>query len=1142
MSADFIPLTLRSSYSLLESMLKPQKIIDLLTQNKICAASVADHNNMFGALEFSELMIGAGIKPIMGLSLDVITEASNPHLMRFYAQDMQGYQNLMTLASRAWLDSPDGDAKLDLSVVTANSDGLICLTGGEYGKLYDDLSKRKWDTARQELESLRDVFTNRLYVEISRHGAPEEQIAEPEALNLAYDLGLPIVATHDVRFAKPRDAHAHDALMCIANSSFLGQEDRPRVQPSQHFLTPTEMTIRFADLPEAVEATMEIAQRCSYRSEKRAPILPRFSDTQEGEDAALAALAKTGLENRLNTHPKFAELSVYESRLEHELNIISKMGFPGYFLIVADFIQWAKDQNIPVGPGRGSGAGSLVAWSLQITDLDPLHFDLLFERFLNPERVSMPDFDIDFCQERRGEVIRYVRDKYGEDSTASIITFGSLQAKAVVRDVGRVMEMPYGQVDRIAKLIPFNPANPPKLSEAIAGEPKFAEEKEKDARVGELLNVALDLEGLYRNAGTHAAGVVIGDRPLTELVPIYRDPRADLPATQFSMYWVEQAGLVKFDFLGLKTLTVIDRALNMAKSRGAEPSTKWKSLDCEDTFALLASGESFGVFQLEGQGMRDTLRRARPNNIEDIIAIISLYRPGPMDNIPTYIAGKDDPNTVQYDHPDLKPILEPTYGVPVYQEQVMRMAQEIAGYSLGEADLLRRAMGKKKQSEMDKQRDRFVSGAADLKAIDETLANTIFDTMAKFAGYGFNKSHAAAYAVIGYQTGYLKCHFPAEFVAASMSLDIQNTDKLGAFFQEAKRLGIPVLAPCINTSEADFTVKDGKIHYALGAVKGVGFEAMRLMVRDRQTNGPFKDLDDFAARIDPRHVNKKALEQLARAGALDCLNANRASVLGGVPIILGAAQQAVQDRQGGQSGLFGDAEEALKLDLPKAATWGNQQILAQELKAIGFYCSGHPLDDVLKGLDRSRFCLTNEINERAVDGQPLELIGIVTGISERPARNDGKLGFVKLSDPAGELEIIAYPEDWADNRDRITNGKSVYVKLGVRKQDDEVRLNLLSAHPLESTTLGQIDKSLQITVSTNADHNSFRALAQLLEQKKISDGGQIYVSARLKDGRTALINLAGNYDISQLTQQMIRNSNGIQSVTTLDDTKISTGA
>lgn len=773
----FVHLAVRSSYSLLESMISPKELAGWAAEHGMPAIAITDRNNLFGALEISEVMTEAGVQPIIACCFDVLEEGGRDETSRvsLYAQNEAGYQRLMALSSAAWLDSADGVPRLARKHLLADTEGLILLTGGSDGSAGRFAARGKTLEAREELEALSAAYPGRLYVELTRHGTAAEHVAEPVLLDLAYALDLPIVATHDARFMSEADAGAHDALMCIANGAYLGETDRIRVEPSQYLKTGEEMRALFADLPEAIETTAEVAARCAVRSETRKPILPRFGDGSRSEDEELRVQAKEGLEARLAAADQlYAERETYFERLDYELGVIETMGFPGYFLIVSDFIKWAKAQGIPVGPGRGSGAGSVVAWALTITDLDPLRFGLLFERFLNPERVSMPDFDVDFCQERRGEVIRYVRDKYGDDSVAMIITFGTLQAKAVVRDVGRVMQMPFGQVDRLAKLIPFNPANPPKLADAILDEPKFEEEKEADPRVGELLDTALALEGLYRNAGTHAAGVVIGDRPLQELAPLYNDPRSDLPATQFNMKWAELAGLVKFDFLGLKTLTVIERALGFLDSQGIKPTSTWESLDDPATYELMSSGETLGVFQLEGQGMRDTLRRVKPGTIEDVIAIISLYRPGPMDNIPAFCEGKEDSSRIRYPHPDLKPILEETYGIPVYQEQVMRMAQEMAGYSLGEADLLRRAMGKKKKEEMDKQRARFVDGAAEQKGIEASLANEIFDTMAKFAGYGFNKSHAAAYAVISYQTGYLKANHPVEFLAASMSLDLQT--------------------------------------------------------------------------------------------------------------------------------------------------------------------------------------------------------------------------------------------------------------------------------------------------------------------------------------------------------------------------------
>ncbi len=767
---------------------------------------------------------------------------------------------------------------------------------------------------------------------------------------------------------------------------------------------------------------------------------------------------------------------------------------------------------------------------LLITDLDPLRFDLLFERFLNPERVSMPDFDIDFCQERRGEVIRYVRDKYGADSVAMIITFGTLQAKAVVRDVGRVMQMPYGQVDRLAKLIPFNPANPPKLQDAIDDEPKFQDEIDADERVGELLEVALSLEGKYRNAGTHAAGVVIGDRPLVELVPLYNDPRADLPATQFNMKYAEMAGLVKFDFLGLKTLTVIDRALKLIRRDGRDVGPEWQSLDDQATYDLMASGETLGVFQLEGAGMRDTLKKVRPHNLEDVIAIISLYRPGPMENIPVYVQGKEDPSSVVYQHPDLKPVLEATYGVPVYQEQVMRMAQEIAGYSLGEADLLRRAMGKKKVEEMIAQRKRFVEGAAEQKGMEEKLANDIFDTMEKFAGYGFNKSHAAAYALIGYHTGYLKRHFPVEFLAASMSLDIGNTDKLAAFFQEAKRLKIPVLAPDVNTSSADFDVRDGAVVYALGALKGVGLEAMKHVVEIRDKDGRFADLYDFAERVDPKHVNKKAFESLSKAGAFDGMEPNRARMLESAPLLANLAVSAAQDRQGGQGGLFAEAEPALRPVLPKTRAWNGQQKLDQEFKSIGFYFSGHPLDDVLEGLDRERVTLAMEVQDRASDGKPLEMIGVVRARSDKPARNGGKFAFLTLSDPSGEVEMMVFPETLSQNYDLLQVGNAVAITVGVKRNAEEIKLNAERVLKLEAARLSKAMGALKIRLAVGAYVGDLAGVVGHLAKLQDLEQGELLIEMPLEDGRVVTMKLPATYTIGLSAQRALKEAPGVERV------------
>ncbi|HRK66070.1 MAG TPA: DNA polymerase III subunit alpha [Hyphomonas sp.] len=1130
----FIPLAIRSSYSLLESMISPSDVAKWCKAYGVPAAAISDRNNLFGALEFSLKLAESGLQPIMACCFEFTdgVPRSEPSRVSLYAQNEVGYRRLMFLSSRAFLDAPDGVPKLHRRYLLEETEGLILLTGGAEGEVARHILKSRMTDARTELSTLAAAYPGRCYVEITRHGTQAELKTEAGLTELAYELGLPLVATHDARFMKPADRNAHDALMCIANGEYLGQDDRKRVEASQYLQSPEEMADLFADLPEALQSSVEIAQRCVVRAQMRNPILPAFSKGGRSEGDELRLQAREGLEGRLRQADRlYADKIQYEERLEYELGIIERMGFPGYFLIVSDFIKWAKANGIPVGPGRGSGAGSLVAWALLITDLDPIRFDLLFERFLNPERVSMPDFDVDFCQERRGEVIRYVRDKYGADSVAMIITFGTLQAKAVVRDVGRVMQMPYGQVDRLAKLIPFNPAKPPTLDEAIAAEPKFDEEISADARVGELIETARSLEGLYRNAGTHAAGVVIADRPLVELVPLYNDPRAELPATQFNMKYAEMAGLVKFDFLGLKTLTVIDRALKFIEAGQKTIGPAWTSLDDAASYDLMASGETLGVFQLEGAGMRDTLRRVRPNNIEDLIAIISLYRPGPMENIPVYVQGKEDPSSVTYQHPDLRPVLEATYGVPVYQEQVMRMAQEIAGYSLGEADLLRRAMGKKKLEEMIAQRKRFVDGAASNKGMKENLANEIFDTMEKFAGYGFNKSHAAAYALIGYQTAYLKCHFPVEFLAASMSLDIGNTDKLAAFFQEAKRLRIPVLAPDINTSTADFDVRNGAIVYALGALKGVGLEAMKHVCNVRSEGGPFADLFEFAERVDPRHVNKKAFESLARAGAFDGLEQNRARVLDAAGTLAQHAASAAGDRQGGQAGLFADAEPALRPPLPNPRNWTSQQKLDEEFKAIGFYFSGHPLDDVLTSLDRDRMTLIMEIEERAGEGRPLEMIGIVRARTDKPGRNGGKYAFLTVSDPTGEREMAVYSDALYQYSDLLRPGKAIALTVSVRQNGEETRLIVERAVELESARISKPSGLLVVRLAPGANPAELAQVVQLLEGLSDPDRGGIHLEMPLEDGRTVTVKLPQTYTISLKAQRALKDIPGVEKVT-----------
>ncbi|EKD59693.1 MAG: hypothetical protein ACD_54C01187G0001, partial [uncultured bacterium] len=767
--------------------------------------------------------------------------------------------------------------------------------------------------ARALLERLAVAYPGRLYVELQRHPGEGGRLPEAEAaterwfIETAYELDLPLVATNDVYFPKTEMYEAHDALICIAEGAYVDQQQpRRRLTPQHYFKTEAEMVTLFADLPEAVENTVEIARRCAFATYKRKPILPKFADDEVNE---LRRQANAGLQRRLAIIPHAVTPEDYQARLDFELGIIEKMGFPGYFLIVADFIKWAKDHNIPVGPGRGSGAGSLVAYALTITDLDPLRYALLFERFLNPERVSMPDFDIDFCMDRREEVIRYVQGKYGRDKVGQIITFGALLSKAAVRDVGRVLQMSYGQVDRLSKMIPLEGVKPVSITKALADEPRLREAAKEEV-VARLLNYGAQIEGLYRNASTHAAGVVIGDRPLDELVPLYQDPRSDMPATQFNMKWVEQAGLVKFDFLGLKTLTVIQNALDLLKLRGVEIDISLIPLDDKPSYDLYAAAKTVAVFQVESSGMMDALRRMKPTCIEDIVALVALYRPGPMENIPTYCEVKNGLKDLESIHPTIDHILAETQGIIVYQEQVMQIAQVMAGYSLGGADLLRRAMGKKNPEEMAKERPKFIEGAAKTHNVPKDKAGEVFDLLEKFANYGFNKSHAAAYAVVSYQTAYLKANYPVEFMAGVMNCDIHLTDKLAIYKREVGKLGIKTVAPCVNASLATFTVRDGAVVYALGALKGVGVEAMELIVAARRGEAgekPFATLFDFARRVDLKRVGKRPLEMLARAGAFDVLDANRARVFEALDALVAYSAAIFEAKSSNQVSLFGEA-------------------------------------------------------------------------------------------------------------------------------------------------------------------------------------------------------------------------------------------
>jgi len=1112
------------------------------------AAALTDTNNLFGALEFSEVLSGEGVQSITGVTLSVLVEPPRPGertepdgTLVLLAQSAEGYANLMKLSSAAYLDvAATDEPHVPLETVLNHAEGLICLTGGYDGALNRFICSGRTGPAETLLSRLCAAFPDRLYLELQRHGRADDVTAEDWLVERAYAQDLPLVATNEPHFPRSEIYSAHDALLCISEGAYVSMSDRRKLTPEHDFKSGADMAERFADLPEAIHNTLEIAQRCAFRPRTSDPILPRFPTQGERNEAEeLRARTIEGLEARLEKIEMADTREAYFERLDYELGIIEKMGFPGYFLIVSDFIQWAKAQGIPVGPGRGSGAGSLVAWALTITDLDPLRFGLLFERFLNPERVSMPDFDVDFCQDRRGEVIRYVQDRYGHDRVAQIITFGTLQARAVVRDVGRVLQLPFGLVDRIAKQVPNNPAQPITLAEAVKTEPKLQEMQRQDGMVDRLISVALQLEGLFRNASTHAAGVVIGDRPLTELVPLYQDPRSDLPATQFNMKWVEPAGLVKFDFLGLKTLTVIARALDYVESAGGtRPDMDAISLKDPATYELLGAGASIGVFQLESTGMRDTLRKLKPDSIEDIIALISLYRPGPMKNIDVYVDRKFGRAEPDYLHPDLKAVLEETYGVIIYQEQVMQIAQILSGYSLGEADLLRRAMGKKKKEEMDKQRIRFLEGA-EKRGVAREKANYIFDLVAEFAGYGFNKSHAAAYALIAYHTGWLKANHPAAFMAGLMSLDSANTDKLAIFFQEAKRIGLDVLPPDVNASEADFALENGGIRYALGAIRNVGFSAMEHVAEVRKSGGRYKDLFDFAERVDPKLVNKRAFENLARAGAFDSLEPDRAKALASAEVLLSMAQGAQAERDSAQASLFGGGGDLAttleRPNLPDPEPWDPVRRLDEELAAVGYYLSGHPLDDMMPALARRGVVVFADLPAKAAEGaKAARLAAVVRRRQEKVSQRSGeKFAFCTLSDPSGEFEALVPPKVLRDIRDVIEPGVSVLVAAKLETQDEGLRLIIDGADTIDPFAAEHIGQGLKIRLAEAEALDALRRRIDRADGRENAVKGSIHLIVPLTDGRLAELRLPGRHAVDPAARAAVKAVAGVLEVETL---------
>ncbi|WFL77213.1 DNA polymerase III subunit alpha [Altererythrobacter arenosus] len=1117
--APFVPLRVLSSYSMLEGAIDPKAIAKLAKERGFPAIAICDRNGLYGAVMFAGACKGEGIQPIIGTLLGVARQARDGaeegkqvDYLPLYAQDETGYDNLCHLVSKAHLDRPlEFEPHVQLADLDGHTEGLIALSGAGEGALTRLLAEGQAGHAEILCDRLQALFRDRFYIEIARNGDEVARRAESALIDLAYTRELPLVASNPANFAEPHMFKAHDAMLCIANSSHIEAEDRKRTNRQAFVKTAPMMDELFADLPEATANTLVIAQRCAYAPPYRKPILPSLAGDLEGEARMLAEDARKGLEARLEPNGEMSEeeRKVYFDRLDFEVGVINQMGFPGYFLIVADFIKWAKDHDIPVGPGRGSGAGSLVAWALTITDLDPIKLGLLFERFLNPERVSMPDFDIDFCETRRGEVIRYVQQKYGHDHVAQIITFGKMKARAVLRDCGRILQMSYGHVDRLCKMVPNHPTDPWTLPRALNGAADFKREYDNDNEVKRLVDLAMELEGLPRNSSTHAAGVVIGDRPLAQLVPLYRDPRSDMPVTQYDMKNVESSGLVKFDFLGLKTLSVLRKAVDLLEKRGIELDLSQLPLDDPAVYDLMQAGNTVGVFQLESEGMRRTLTAVKPTNFGDIIALVSLYRPGPMDNIPLFGQRKAGEVAIEYPHPKLEEILAETYGIFVYQEQVMQAAQILAGYSLGDADLLRRAMGKKVQAEMDAQRQRFVDGCKEVSNIEPKQANELFDLIDKFAGYGFNKSHAAAYALLAYQTGWLKAHYPEEFYAASMCFDMHQSEKLAVFVDDARRYpngsgGVEVLPPDINKSEARFTVEQTDhgyaVRYALAGIRNVGEKAMEAIVAEREGSGPYTSLQDLFERMPKGAMNSRQLEGLAAAGALDGLEDDRAKVFENADMLLAVAEAAERERSSGQVGLFGGEDQADdSLRLKEVEPWTRAERMAKERENFGFYFSAHPVQQhwPIASANGARTYQSLMEGGASPGGRSSAVMAaMVEGYSKLRTKRGADYVRADFSDSSGQFSAACFEESlvpafqqWAADGTCLL----LTVELDRPNPGDAPRVTVRGARPLAEVK-GATKMLLTLDVL------SVEALAELKMELASGEEGQGEVIARLPLG------------------------------------------
>ncbi len=1123
---NFNHLKIHSQYSICEGAIKIDDLKDFSKENKIRSLGLCDTTNLCGALEFAEKISKIGTQPIIGTQIN-FKFGDDIGLLPLYALNENGYKRIIELSSLSYLkNSQLTDPHLDFNVLLTKGDGVAIFSGtihGLFGQLYN---KGKFSEIEELYSKLKKVYDDRFYIEIQRHGDQNEVSFEKFNLAKSFKIKIPLIATNEVFYIHKEMHEAHDALICIKNKTYVNEKNRLRFTDQHYLKSNLEMVKLFTDLPEALENNYNFPFRCTFRPLFSKPILPNISSEKGGNaDELLKKNSLDGLREKFKTFFKINddELSnnekyfIYKDRLDHELNIIIEMKYASYFLIVSDYIKWAKSNDIPVGPGRGSGAGSLVAWCLSITDVDPIKFNLIFERFLNPDRISMPDFDIDFCEEKRDLVFEYLTQKY-KNSVAHIITFGKLKARMVIRDVGRVLGLTYGFVDSISKMIPFDPSRPQNLTECISGEPRLQKLINEDPKVKKLTDLSLKLEGLNRNVATHAAGVVIADKNLTEVVPLYKDSTSDLllPSTQFDMYSAENAGLIKFDFLGLKTLTVINNTQKLIRKENKNFKIENIKYDDQKIFELLSSGNTVGLFQIESAGMREALIQMKPNHIEDIIALVALYRPGPMSNIPTYNDCKNGKQTPDYLHPLLEDILKPTYGVIIYQEQVMQIAQKLSGFTAGQADILRRAMGKKKRAELEKQKQNFIMGAIK-NGINKEVAASIFLKIEPFAEYGFNKSHAAAYAIISYQTAFLKTYYPKEFIAASMTMDISNQNKLNEFYEELKRLNIKVVRPDINECFADFRTVDEKFYYALGGIKAVGYEAISNIVNERLKNGKFSSIFDFLARVNPKDINKLQLEGLVKAGAFDKLTSNRQSLFNSIPNFISKSKNIFENKTANQIDLFGDTENHENDIILKIEDWKFEERLSKEFEAIGFFISDHPLNQYKEIfndyniIDYLDFQNNDDLKETNIAATLLK-------IQERKTAKGNSYAVLKLTDLSSVFELFVFSDVLDLNRENLKEGSSLILTLVKSISNEENRFKRTNVQKI--TSLKDLLNKPVSQVTFNL--KSVRELEEI--SKVLIKSGDTLIKIKLSDENNSFnFFLKNKRNIDRKTVNLLRN-------------------